>query len=115
MFGGAIMNKGIIGSHAEDDAELDTILVVQCDSLSADTVQGLQPEWEELLKLEHNVVLDLRQVDFIDSSGVGLIVFLLKRLQVQHRELKLVRVSGQPAQLLKTLGLSFLLKSGAAR
>lgn len=50
-----------------------------------------------------DVVVDMSGVTFIDSSGVGAIVFLFKRLGAQERKLTLARAAGQPAELLKML------------
>lgn len=53
-----------------------------------------------------NVVLDLSNVDFIDSSGIGAIVFLYKRLHGSQRHLELIGAKGQPKQLLQLLRIS---------
>jgi len=50
-----------------------------------------------------NVVLDLSQVNFIDSSGIGAIVFLFKRLKAQNRQMTLSNVNGQPMELMELL------------
>ena len=49
------------------------------------------------------VVLDLSQVTFIDSSGVGAIVYLFKRLKALGRALELTGVHGQVRELLELL------------
>jgi len=49
------------------------------------------------------IVLDLSHVSFIDSSGIGAIVFLFKRLHKEKRELELTGAQGQPRQLLELL------------
>ncbi len=49
------------------------------------------------------VFLDLKNVSFIDSSGVGAIVFLYKRLKEHGRMLKIVGAHGQPRELLELL------------
>lgn len=49
------------------------------------------------------VFLDLKNVSFIDSSGVGAIVFLYKRLKEKARDLKIVGAHGQPRELLELL------------
>ena len=50
-----------------------------------------------------DVTIDLSGVSFIDSSGVGALVFLFKRLSAQSRLLSLSAAVGQPADLLKML------------
>jgi len=50
-----------------------------------------------------NVFLDLQNVVFIDSSGVGAIVFLYKRLKENSRKLQITGAHGQPRELLELL------------
>ena len=50
-----------------------------------------------------HVFMDLRGVTFIDSSGVGAIVFMYKRLLEKSRQLRLVGAQGQPRELLELL------------
>ena len=50
-----------------------------------------------------HVFLDLRNVSFIDSSGVGAIVFLYKRLQEKTRQMRIVGAQGQPKELMELL------------
>ena len=62
----------------------------------------------ELEKLAHQsspeyVFLDLQNVSFIDSSGVGAIVFLYKRLKENQRKLRITGAHGQPRELLELL------------
>ncbi|WP_323795508.1 STAS domain-containing protein [Nisaea sp.] len=52
-----------------------------------------------------NVRLDMSKTDFIDSSGIGAIVFLYKRLVMQSRTLELHGVNGQPRDLIAMLRL----------
>ncbi|MDP2561335.1 STAS domain-containing protein [Psychrobium sp. 1_MG-2023] len=54
-----------------------------------------------------SVILDLHEVDRIDSSGIGAIVFLFKRLKLNNRSLALVGIHGQPKQLIKMLRLHY--------
>jgi anti-anti-sigma factor len=49
------------------------------------------------------VFLDLQNVTFVDSSGVGAIVFLYKRLRENSRKLKITGAHGQPRELLELL------------
>jgi anti-anti-sigma factor len=51
------------------------------------------------------VTLDLTHLAFVDPSGIGLIVFLFKRLRASGRSLEILGVHGQPARLLRQLKL----------
>ena len=52
---------------------------------------------------ETKVILDLTQVDFIDSSGIGVIVFLFKRLKIRGSKFQLIGVHGQAQAMLRLL------------
>ncbi len=49
------------------------------------------------------VFLDLTAVSFLDSSGIGSMVFLFKRLRQDGRSLVISGVHGQPRELLELL------------
>lgn len=72
-------------------------------SLDALTVEIIRPQLNELVQDELDVVIDLTRIDFIDSSGIGAIVFLFKRLRSLDRTLTLTGVHGQPLELLQHL------------
>jgi anti-anti-sigma factor len=76
--------------------------------MDAATMAKLKPRLEELAAMAQDIRLDLRGVRFIDSSGIGGIVFLFKRLRENARVLTLVNVSGQPLSLMRQLQLGFL-------
>lgn len=75
-------------------------------SLDALAVEILKPRFDELVQSHSDVVLDLNKTDFIDSSGIGAIVFLFKRLREVNRKLSLVGVHGQPLELLNHLRIN---------
>ena len=52
-----------------------------------------------------HVVADLREVDFLDSTGLGALVGSLKRLRVQEGSLTLVTGGGSIPQLFRLTGL----------
>ena len=84
-------------------------------ALDADRVTSLRAELETLLENEPgSIILDLSQVDFLDSSGVGALAFLYKRLSADKRQLQLKQVNGQPLALLKTLHIDKQLNVEAA-
>ena len=67
--------------------------------------QSVRNQLEAVVELDQHehVVLDLSHVIFIDSSGVGAIVFLFKRLKQQNRSLEIIGVQGQPRELFELL------------
>jgi anti-anti-sigma factor len=71
------------------------------DALAA---EKLRPEFDRLATEGHgDLTLDLTHVDFIDSSGIGAIVFLYKRMVGQKRRLEVTGLEGQPRQLIHFL------------
>ncbi|MCW8345012.1 MULTISPECIES: STAS domain-containing protein [Vibrio] len=51
----------------------------------------------------HEVEVDLKKVHFMDSSGIGAIVYLYKRLIERERIMRIENVTGQPLQIMKLL------------
>jgi anti-sigma B factor antagonist len=51
------------------------------------------------------VVVDLSELDLIDSSGVGAIVSLFKRLRLIGGDVKIAGVRGQPKEIFRILRL----------
>lgn len=47
--------------------------------------------------------IDMGQVGFLDSSGIGALVYLFKRLKAAGCQMSLSSVRGQPAELMKLL------------
>ncbi len=75
----------------------------------------IRPEWEQIATTKNiNVAIDLSQVSFLDSSGIGAIVFLYKRLKSQDRTLVIVGVQGQPQELMKLLRIDSAIPVSAA-
>ena len=51
------------------------------------------------------VVFDLSALDLIDSSGVGAIVSLFKRVRTLAGDVKIARMRGQPSEIFRLLRL----------
>lgn len=50
-----------------------------------------------------DVVIDLFKTEFLDSSGIGAIVYLFKRLNARNQRFELSGVIGQPKELIEML------------
>jgi anti-sigma B factor antagonist len=73
--------------------------------LDASYVARMKPEMEDLANSGQNVVMDLTHVEFVDSTGLGILVFIHKRLVSAGRKLKVVGLKGQPLVLFTNLQL----------
>lgn len=82
-------------------------LTGECDLASApqlrETLRPLAPP--DVTSL----VLDLAELDFLDSTGLGVLLGSLRRLREQDGELKIAGARGQPRQLLAVTGLDRIL------
>ncbi|KJF92411.1 anti-anti-sigma factor [Photobacterium angustum] len=74
------------------------------DEFDAQRARELESEFDALSQTERmELVIDMTQVQFIDSCGIGAIVFLYKRLKSRGRRLRLLNVNGQPRELMQML------------
>ena len=91
-----------------DSRPVGEVLVIQCSGriVAGAEVQSLQLQLRKVLPEHHDVVLQLENVPFIDSSGIGALVRLAQSARANGGELKLCGL--QPA-IRKTLELTNLL------
>ena len=84
------------------------VMIVQCNGriVAGAEVFSLQAHLGDILPHHGDVVLQLEQVDFVDSSGLGALVRLVSTARAQGGDIKLCGV--QP-QLRKTLEMTSLL------
>lgn len=78
-------------------------LIKLAGAFDAAAAADARPRLDTVIEGDGDVVFDLSDVDFIDSSGIGAIVFLFKRLTAKGRGLRLAGVHGQPLQLMEFL------------
>lgn len=73
--------------------------------MDANGCKHIRPDVESLLDKGScsNIVLNISQVSFLDSSGIGMIVFLYKRIISQGCLLEVHGVQGQPQELIELL------------
>ncbi|MEO1067007.1 MAG: STAS domain-containing protein [Pseudomonadota bacterium] len=79
--------------------------------MDAVAMADLRATFEDLADAKENVEIDLIDVEFIDSSGVGGLVFLYKRLLANGFKLSVHNVGGQPLRLLTHLRMQGLIAS----
>jgi anti-anti-sigma factor len=58
-----------------------------------------------------DVLIDMTQVDNIDSSGIGALVFLYKRLKSESRSLGLLGAQGKTSNILNMLRITETIKN----
>ena len=69
------------------------LVVIPGDSLVTNNLAGLKRELEELSKTTARVVVDLSQVQFIDSAGCGVLLQFHKRLKEKGGGLAICGIS----------------------
>lgn len=66
-----------------------TLIRIGVSSLDAGNTDGFKKQIGPVLKTESQLVLDLAQVEFIDSSGIGALLSCLRELSRHGGDLKL--------------------------
>lgn len=87
------------------DADGESQLRIE-GALDALTVRDLRPILDEVVAgRPRRVTVDLGELTLIDSSGVGAIVSLFKRIKAEGGQVIVVRAQDQPLAVLKLLKL----------
>jgi anti-anti-sigma factor len=83
------------------------VVVVRCRGriVSGDEVRFLQLELEKRTGLTKNVVLQMAEVSYVDSGGLGALVRIFGVLRADHGDLKLCRLSPFVVQVLQATNL----------
>lgn len=85
------------------DHEDATVVVTPNGEVDAGTAPQLRAVLDDLLVQGfHNFVIDLSEVDFIDSSGIATLVQLFKRVRIGEGD---VRVCGLQAKVQRVFAL----------
>ncbi len=82
------------------------ILRLQGDLIVSE-VEKLRNEFREVMKKNiHKIILDFSDIEFIDSSGIGLMVEILKSVKkFDDGQLKLINLNKQVKDILKQIQL----------
>jgi anti-sigma B factor antagonist len=83
-----------------------TVTLAISGELDALTVPEIRPEIDRIVaEGEKTVVVDLTDLRLVDSSGIGAIVSLFKRVRAEGRQFEVTGVQGQPLQIFQVLRL----------
>lgn len=88
--------------HNQQGQSLELIFSGDLDAENCNSIRASLSDLAETPKFA-NLLINLKDVDFLDSSGIGLIVFLYKKLKAKEVEMELVHVHGQPLELTRLL------------
>ena len=90
----------------EKQAREGWLLLTLKGSLDALTAATLKPEVVAIADAkQHKVVVDLSQLTLIDSTGVGVLISLFKRLRALDGHVFFAGLSGQPKEIFRLLRL----------
>ena len=70
-----------------------TVVVLEGDHLDASTTREFKRDLTALLPPGAKVVMDLGKVQFVDSSGCGAFISLLRQLKTSNGEMKFCNVT----------------------
>lgn len=85
----------------------DYTLIRFFNFVDALTVDRVKPTLQEKIPAGcKNIIIDLRDVNFLDSHGVGLFVSLLKQTHRNKGRVVFAGAGGQPASVLQMVGFN---------
>ncbi len=72
--------------------------------LDAYEVQSIRPQLEDALAQPAQLIaVDASELSMVDSSGIGLLVYLFKQAKAKNVAFALVALQGQPAEMISFL------------
>jgi anti-sigma B factor antagonist len=75
------------------DLEDKTVVSISGRELMAGNVRNFKDAVAQTLESRDKIIIDLGNLEFIDSVGLGALVTCLKRVRQHHGEIKLCRMS----------------------
>ncbi len=97
-----------MGLSVLTDFEDNDVAIVRLEGdLVVSDIDKLRREIHEIIdKNVYKILIDMSEIDFIDSSGIGLLVEILKTIsKYEGGQLKLVNLNRQVREILKQIQL----------
>lgn len=96
--------------------EKDGQITIYCEGdMDIDAGELIEEQLEPALQSHATIVLDLAQVQFVDSSGIGLLIKLVQDLQEQERVVWLEHIQPEVMEVFELLQLDEILGKQAFR
>ena len=87
--------------------ELGSVVVEVAGYLDAHTVVGFEEQMNSLIEADaRRIIIDLEQLNYISSAGIGALIGLVQRLRRQQGDLVLLRPSQKVHKILDLLGFT---------
>jgi anti-sigma B factor antagonist len=100
--------------HDADPRSTPTVLEVEQETIDANNAWDLRPKLLEAVYNHGPVVhVDLRRVSFIDSSGLGMLVGVLKEAREANGQIRLMNAGREVRRILQVTGLEALFEMAA--
>jgi len=79
-----------------------TKISINVKKLDVTSMQEIKEEIQDILDKENKIILDLSSVNFLDSSGLSVLISILKQLnKVENSKLILCGLNTQPNELMQ--------------
>lgn len=85
-----------------------TIIAFEGD-LDIDATELMEEKIAPALMKCNDIVIDFSSVDFVDSSGIGLLITLVKSLQEHGKEIEIIKLNREVKQVFELLQLPEIL------
>lgn len=83
------------------------VLTVKVDGdIDVNSVRELKTVLEEYLPSEPNIVLDCENLNYIDSTGLGVLVSTLKKVQKYGGNIKITKLKSYLGKIFNVTGLT---------
>ena len=80
--------------------------------IDLNTIEVLEPKLEEMLKEDKDILIDMENVKFIDSTGLGTLVKLYKDQKARNRKVTIINTRVNVRKIFKITCMEEMLNLG---